>query len=175
MRDSPDCAEEEMRKALKIIQGLREKGLIKDYAIGGGIAALFYIEPFLTYDLDVFITPSEKMKEKGLISLSPIFNYLKEKGYSWKGEHIVIGEVPVQFIPVDELEAEAVSNAREIRYEGVKTKVLTPEYLIAILLRAGRKKDREKIERLLAQAKINRKKLKDILHKYGLSHKFKLI
>ncbi|MBI4548699.1 MAG: hypothetical protein HY707_12005, partial [Ignavibacteriae bacterium] len=120
-----------MKKTLKVINELREKNLIEDYAIGGGIATLFYTEPFLTYDLDVFMTLPRKMKEKNLISLSPIFDYLKKKGYSWKGEHIVIGGIPVQFIPVDALEEEAVRHAREMKYRGVTTRVLTPEYLMA--------------------------------------------
>jgi len=44
-----------MKETLKVINELREKNLIDDYAIGGGIGALSYIEPFLTYDLAVAI------------------------------------------------------------------------------------------------------------------------
>lgn len=164
-----------MKKTLKVLNELKKKNLITDYAIGGGIAALFYIEPFLTYDLDVFIISSKKedKKKEEIISLSPIFDYLNRRGYSWKGEHIDIEGIPVQFIPADELEEEAVKNAREVKYERIKTKIITPEYLIAILFRAGRKKDTEKIEKLLEQADIDRKKLNNILKKYGLIEKFK--
>jgi len=81
----------------------------------------------------------------------------------------------VQFIPADKFEEEAVRNAKHIEYEGVKTKVMTPEYLISLLLRAGRKKDREKIGKLMEQAEIDMEKLKGILHKYGLSEKIKLL
>jgi len=164
-----------MKKALKVINELKKKSLIDAYAIGGGIATLFYIEPFLTYDLDVFIILSEKRKENSLISLSPIFDYLKKKGYSFKREHVIIEGIPVQFIPADELEEEAVRNAREIEYEKIKTMVLTPEYLIAILLRVGRKKDIDKIEKLLEQTEIERKKLNEIIKRYSLMEKFKLI
>ena len=164
-----------MDKTIKVINNLLEKGLIEDYAIGGGIATIFYVEPFLTYDLDVFIIPSEKEKKGNIILLSPIFEYLKDKGCHWIGEHIIIEGMPVQFIPVDKLEEEAVRNAKQIEYEGVKTKIITPEYLICILLRAGRKKDMEKIEKFLEQTEIDMKKLKDILSKYGLSEKIKLL
>ena len=156
-----------------MINELKKKSLIDAYAIGGGIGALFYIEPFLTYDLDVFIILSEKGKENNLILLSSIFDYLKKKGYLWKGEHIIVEGLPVQFIPAGELEEEAVRNARVIEYERIKTRVLTPEYLIAILLRAGRRKDIEKVEKLLEQAEIEREKLNKILRKYGLMEKFK--
>jgi predicted nucleotidyltransferase len=89
-------------------------------------------------------------------------------------ENILLwGGIPVQFIPADELEEEAVRNANQIEYEGIKTKVIKPEYLIAILLRSGRKKDVEKVERLLEQTEIEKKKLNDILRKYQLNKKFK--
>jgi len=161
-----------MKETLKVVNELKEKGLITDYAIGGGIAALFYIEPFLTYDLDVFIIPVQKTNQKDLILLSDVFDYLKSMGYSWKGEHIIVEGVPVQFIPADELEKEAVECARETEYEGIKTKVVSPEHLIAILLRAGRRKDIEKVERLLEQTEINRKLLKEILKRFKLKEKF---
>ena len=164
-----------MKKTIEIINELKRKKLIKDYAIGGGIGAIFYIEPILTYDLDVFIIPSERARKKKLILLSSIFEYLKDKGYAWKGEHIVIEGVPVQFIPVDKLEEEAVGKAKEIEYEGVKTKIMRPEYLITLLLRVGRRKDIEKIERLLDETKIDMKKLQNILHKHSLFEKFKFL
>lgn len=40
---------------LKVINGLRRDKIIVDYAIGGGIATVFYVEPILTYDLDIFV------------------------------------------------------------------------------------------------------------------------
>lgn len=80
-----------------------------------------------------------------------------------------------QFIPADELEEEAVRNAKLIEYEGIDTKVITPEYLIAILLRAGRRKDIEKIERLLELIDIDREKLEEILNKFGLKKRFKFL
>ena len=84
-----------MKGTIKVINQIKENGLIKDYAIGGGIATIFYVEPFLTYDLDVFIIPSEKMEKKNVILLSALFDFLKNKGYQWKGEHILIEGVPV--------------------------------------------------------------------------------
>ncbi|MBT9175421.1 MAG: hypothetical protein DDT22_01097 [candidate division WS2 bacterium] len=113
-----------------------------------------------------------KERDENLILLTPIYDYLKKNGYSWKEGHIIIEGIPVQFIPADELEEEAVRNAREVEYEGVITKIISPEYLIPILLRVGRKKDTEKIERLLSQTEIDKKKLEDILYRYGLQDKF---
>ena len=164
-----------MKKTIEVLNQLQKKGLIQDYAIGGGIATIFYVEPFFTYDLDVFIIISDTEKKQNLILLSPIYGYLEAKGYKWKGEHIIIEGVPVQFIPADELEKEAVTRAKAVEYEGVKTRVMAPEYLVAVLLRTGRKKNLEKIEKLLEQTKIDKRKLGAILRKYGLTRKFDLL
>lgn len=162
-----------MKETLKVINEIKDKGLIKDYAIGGAIATIFYTEPFFTYDLDIFIITTEETIKSKLIDLSPIFNYLKYKSYSWEGEYIIIEGMPVQFIPADELEKESIENAKEIEFEGIKTKIITPEYLIALFSRAGRRKDKEKIEKILEQfEKINMKKLRNILTKYNLTERF---
>jgi len=160
-----------MEKTIKIINELQKKGLIKNYAIGGGIATIFYVEPILTYDLDIlFISVREK---EGLITLSPIYNYFKKRGYHTKKEHIIIEGIPVQFIPAyNELVKEAVENSVETKYKKTKTKIFKPEYLIAIMLQTFRPKDRERIIKLLDEAKIDMKYLMKILHRYGLSEKF---
>ncbi|MBM3285721.1 MAG: hypothetical protein FJY81_07585, partial [Candidatus Aminicenantes bacterium] len=85
-----------MDKALRAINELRKSGFIRAYAIGGGIAATYYIEPFLTYDLDIFFIP----KTEGLDVLSPIYRELKKRGYSLEKELVIIEGIPVQFIPV---------------------------------------------------------------------------
>lgn len=160
-----------MKNAIRVMNELKERGLIKDYAIGGAIAALRWTEPFFTVDLDVFIILEEEADERGLIVLSPIYEYLKERGYVWKGHWIMIEGIPVDIFPADPLEKEAIAEAEEIEYEGVNTKVLTPEYLIALFARAGREKDKRKISLLLEQAEVDRQKLERILDRYGLSER----
>ncbi|MBE0433871.1 hypothetical protein IBX73_10465 [candidate division WOR-3 bacterium] len=161
-----------MKETLKVINKLRKQGVITDYAIGGGIAAIYYIEPILTYDLDVFvILPG--VRESKVIDMAPLYERLQKNGYSWQKEHLMIEGVPAQFIPADELETEAIQNAIDIDYEGVKTRVFSVEYLIAILTRAGRPKDIEKVKRLLEQASVNKRKLRSILAQYGLLDSYK--
>ena len=160
-----------MEKALKIIKELKEKKVLKDYSIGGGIAALYYIEPLLTYDLDIFFIPIED----SIDVLAPIYKYLQEKGYKTKKEHVLIEGVPVQFIPVyNELVEEAVRCSVEVKYGRIKTKVLGLEYLVAVMLQTYRPKDRERLVRVFEEAKIDLKLLKKILKKYGLYDKYVL-
>ena len=44
-----------MKETIRILDRLRKKGLIRDYAIGGAIAAMRYLEPSITDDLDVYL------------------------------------------------------------------------------------------------------------------------
>jgi hypothetical protein len=160
-----------MEKALKVIKELQEKGLIKNYAIGGGIAAIFYIEPILTYDLDIFFNPSGD--SDGFLVLSSIYDYLKNKGYSSEKEHILIENIPVQFLPVyNELIEEAVDEADEINYKDTKTRILKAEYLIAIMLQTYRPKDKERIVKFLAEYDIDKIRLMDIVEKFNLKEQY---
>ncbi len=160
-----------MQKTLKVINKLRDKGIIRDYVIGGGIATIFYVEPILTYDLDIFFIPAE---EKDITTLSSIYEWLKTKGYKPYKEHVLIEGVPVQFIPFyNELIKDAIKEGVEIKYRNTETKVLRAEYLIAIMLQTFRPKDRERIIRLLDEAEIDKIFLKKILQRHGLKERFK--
>ena len=161
-----------MEEAIKIINELQCKGIIKDYALGGGIATILYTEPLLTYDLDIFYIPQQE--EKGLISLSPIYDYLKKKGYHPHKEKIAIGNIPVQFLPpYNDLIKDAIENAVEIKYKKEKARVFRAEHLIAIMIQTFRPKDKERIIKIIDEAKINKKYLLEILQKHGLEDKFK--
>lgn len=159
-----------MKEVLRILNELKEKGLVKDYAIGGAVAALRWTEPFFTQDLDIFVVL--ETAQEGVIILTPIYDHFQSRGYMWKGHWIVVEGIPVDLFPADPLEAEAVEKAPEVEYEGVRTKVMTPEYLIALFLRAGREKDLMKTRMLLEQSCVDRERLREILERHGLSERF---
>lgn len=159
-----------MDKALKVIHELYESGVIKAYAIGGGIAATYYIEPILTFDLDIFFIPTAE----GLDVLAPIYVEMKKRGYSLEKELVIIEGIPVQFIPVyNDLVKEAVETAVESMYQRVRTRILKPEYLLAIALQTNRSKDRERAIQLLNLAKLDSKALAALLKKYGLGERYR--
>jgi len=163
-----------MKNTIEVINRLKKEGLIKDYAIGGAIGVLRWVEPFFTRDLDIFIIPQKEVRDRELFLLSPIYEYLKNKGYDkWVGQWLIIEGIPVEFIPAEGLAREAVENAIETEFEGVLTRVMLPEYLITLLLEVLRDKDKIKIQMLLEQAEVNKEKLKEILHRYALIDKFK--
>jgi hypothetical protein len=159
-----------MEKALQIINEMTQLGIIKAYAIGGGIAATYYIEPILTYDLDIFFIPARE----GLDELAPICAFAKERGFGNQAEAILVEGFPVQFIPAhNELVREAVADAATLKYRGVEAKVVKAEHLAAIALQTGRAKDRERVIRILEEAEIDRAVLDRILEKHGLAAKLK--
>jgi len=165
-----------MKKTLEVINELKQQHLIKEYAIGGAIAALKWTEPFFTRDLDIFIIPEIKISKENIFDLSPVYEYLKNRGYDkWTGQWLIVEGVPLEFIPAEGVAAEAVENAVETDYEGVRTRVMSAEYLIALFLIASREKDIMKIRLLLEQTSINKELLKDILERYHLLEKFEKV
>jgi hypothetical protein len=158
-----------VEKTIRVIRELKEKKIIKDFAIGGGIAVLYYIEPLLTYDLDIFFIPTEE----SLDVLSPIYKQMREKGYKTQMEYIIIEGVPVQFIPVyNELIRESVLNAAGVRYGRLKTKVLGLEYLVAIMIQTFRPVDRERLSRIFEEADVDLRLLTKILKRYKLFDRY---
>jgi hypothetical protein len=159
-----------MEKVLQAIEEMTRQGIIKAYAIGGGIAATYYIEPVLTYDLDIFFIPAKE----GLDVLAPIYDYARERGFGTQAESILVEGFPVQFIPAyNDLVRQAVERAATLKYRDVEAKVVTAEYLVAISLQTGRAKDRERVIRLLEEAVIDRAVLGRILESFGLADKLK--
>ena len=138
------------------------------------MAATFYTEPFLTFDLDVFVVMPQTAG--GLLTLAPLYDALRARGYSeQENECIMIEGVPVQFLPAyNALLEEALNDAQEIMYEDVPARVLRSEHLLAICLQTGRSKDRERVRILREQAKLDQNFLADVLRRYQLEDKWKL-
>lgn len=156
-----------MKLALEVVNSLEREGIIGRSAIGGAMAAVFYTEPVSTFDVDIFI--AFQASPSGLISLAPLYKALTQKGFLVVGEHVEIGGAPVQFLAAyNALIKEALEKAVEILYEGITTRILSPEYLIAIALQTGRPKDKIRVEMMLAQAKPDMALLEELLQRYGL-------
>ena len=150
---------------LRAANELVSAGLIKDYALGGALAAIYYTEPVTTYDADIIFITSDKTLSVGIPA---IYAHLRSKGWRVDREHLVVKDFPVQFIAASGLTEEAVRKAKSIEYEGVSAKVFRPEHIIAIAASVGRHKDFARIEQLLEQAEIDKELLDDILRRYNL-------
>jgi hypothetical protein len=113
--------------------------------------------------------PLGEPKASGIQARSGLRGYREEK------DTVLIEGIPVQFRPAyNSLVEEALAQAREIRYEGMATRVVRAEYLIVICLQTGRTKDRARVEILCEQAQIDREILAAILKRHQLEEKWKL-
>jgi hypothetical protein len=150
---------------LRAANDLVSAGLIKDYALGGALAAIYYTEPITTYDADIIFVASDKTLSAGIPA---IYSHLQSKGWRIQREHLLIGDFPVQFLAASGLTEEAVREGRLVQFEGVPAKVFRPEYIIAVAASVGRHKDFARIEQMLDQVKIDKALLDDILRRYNL-------
>ena len=161
-----------MKRTLEVLNELEKEGVVSRYAIGGAMAATFYVEPLLTFDLDVFVLL--RPSNSGLISLSPIYEALGARGYSEERECVLIEGVPVQFLPAyNALVEEALEQAKSIDYENTPTRVVRAEHLVAISVQTGRAKDRERVRIFREQGDIDESYLAEVLRRHGLEEKWK--
>ena len=70
---------------LRAAYGLASAGLIEDYALGGALAAIYYVEPFTTYDADIFFIPTDKGLTAGIPA---IYAHLQSQGWQIEREHL---------------------------------------------------------------------------------------
>ncbi len=162
-----------LEQIFPVLNRMEADGVIGRYAIGGAVGAIFWLEPFHTKDLDVFV--ALPTSEGGtLLTLSPIYEYLLARGYRPVGQFIVIEGWSVEFVPpatplVEEALAEAVT--RDV--SGTPTRVFTAEHLAAICLQVGRDRDHDRILRFIEAGALASEKLDAILRRHGRVEKWR--
>jgi hypothetical protein len=172
-----------VKRTFEVLNELEQQGVFTRYAIGGAMAATFYPEPFLTFDLDVFVfrylscsgAVSASEPEASAVTDRRYNETLRARGYTEENECVLIEGVPVQFLPAyNSLVEEALNQAQEIMYEDVQARVLRSEHLVAISLQTGRGTDRERVRSLREQAQLDTNFLAEILRRHELEEKWKL-
>jgi hypothetical protein len=124
--------------------------MLARFAIGGAVAASYYIEAVATEDLDVFA--------------------LQELGGNLEGEHVVIHGWPVQILPAyTPLVEEAVEAAVERPFHDLAVPVVTAEHLCAIALQTGRPKDYLRVHSMIEAGCVDSATLARLVEKHGLS------
>jgi hypothetical protein len=151
---------------LHAANGLVAADLIEDWALGGALAAIYYVEPFTTYDADIFFIPKDKDLTAGIPA---IYAHLQAQGWQVEREHLLIRGFPVQFLAASGLTEEAVREAERLDYEDVPAKVFRAEHIVAIAASVGRAKDKARIEQLLQQADLDKSYLADVLQRHKLT------
>jgi hypothetical protein len=160
-----------MRIALETLLQIQREGLLQRFAIGGAIAASFYIEAVATEDLDVFafIAP----QPSGFVLLTPLYDRIKALGGHVHNEHIVIGDWPVQILPAfNPLIEEAVLHAPIQRFEDLDVPVISAHYVAAIALQLGRTKDYLRVDALIAAGACQLHELHALIDKHKLQERW---
>lgn len=160
-----------MKATLQVLLQLRGENRLARFALGGAVAASFYIEAVATEELDIFaiIEPSAS----GLLVLTPLYERLKQLGATMQDEHVVIHGWPVQILPAyTPLVEEAVAKAVDRRYEDVAVPVVTADYLCAIALQTGRVKDFQRVYSLIAAGCVDAAALSRLIETHGLQERW---
>jgi hypothetical protein len=164
----------EIQEVIKVINKMRSDGIIQRYAIGGAVGATFYLEPTATLDVDIFMTFAPE-GDGPLISLAPVYDYLKQRGCTSEGEYIVVCNTPVQFLPPGSpLVEEALDRAVDKDIEGISVRVFSAEHLAAIALQTGRAKDKARLVQFIEEGALDLKRFEEILVRHGLFEKWRL-
>jgi hypothetical protein len=170
-----------LRKTIEVVTKLAAAGAIGDYAIAGAVAALNYIQPTLTEDLDILVSiDGFGQRPSGLLLLGPIEAALAEMGYTERTDlgYRVEGW-PVQFLPVaSALDEEALARAIEIDIADsgetpIKARCLSAEHVVAVALKLGRLKDLARIQAFLEQKAVDLARLKVVLERHKLMDAWK--
>ena len=153
----------------RVVNEMRQAGIVENCAVGGAMAMLFYAEPTRTYDLNVFVMLPE-VASSTLVSLDSIYEWARSRGFMLEAEHVIIHGVPVLFLPAfNKLVEDAIGTARELTYEEVPVRVVDPEHLVALAVQAGGSRRRERAWQLLESGEVDRALLKAILARHNLS------
>lgn len=107
-----------------------------------------------------------------LVSLEGIYRWTSAHGYPVHKEHVIVEGLPTQFLASPgPLGDEAIETAATLEYQGVATRVVLPEYLVALYLQpqARTAKRRERAAILLEWPGLNHERLDAILKQHGLS------
>lgn len=143
-------------------------GVIGRYAIGGAVGAIFWLEPILTKDVDVFVS-LPTAPGGALLTLGPIYEYLLAQGFVPEGQFIVIGGWAVEFVPPGTpLVEEALDRAVMRDVNGVPTRVFTAEHLAAICLQVGRPRDHDRVIRFVEAGVLDAADFEAILRRHDL-------
>jgi hypothetical protein len=145
---------------IQVLNQAKREGIFRDYAIMGGYAVNYYVEPTFTVDIDtVVLVDTDADYHK-------IFSYFTRQGNKMVNLYIVIDAIQVQFFPstISPLYKAAVINATTIPFKDVTTRIVTAEHLVALLLVSYRPKDKIRIMQLIKV--VNEDSLWGIVRQY---------
>jgi hypothetical protein len=161
-----------LKEVFAVVNSMETDGIIERYALGGAVAATFYLEPIATIDVDFFVS-FRRQPGSPLISLKPIFDHLTSRGHAMQGEYVVIAGWPVQFLPpTGPLVEEALEEAVLVDLDGESVRVFAAEHLAAIALETGRPKDQARLVQFVDAGVLAADRFDAILRRHRLKDRW---
>ncbi|PKB84032.1 MAG: hypothetical protein BZY88_00990 [SAR202 cluster bacterium Io17-Chloro-G9] len=146
--------------SIRVLNNLKRRRVIRDYALIGSVAATSYMEPIFTEDLDIVVLVNTDEEFQQL--------FLQVTSYSdgMEGMHHVLGGVLVQLFPttIKPLYEDTLHDARRARVGNLRVKVASPEHLVLLALEAFRERDRFRITAL--RPSVDERKLNGLLRRF---------
>jgi hypothetical protein len=141
-----------LRKTIEIVDRLASNGAMKQYAITGAVAALYYIQPTLTEDLDILVSVGDFEKH----------------------DSVLLEGWLVRFLPAaSAFDEEALEQADEVEVQPkgeavIKTRIFKAEHLVANAVKLGRLKDLARVEEFLERKAVDLTELATVLTRHDL-------
>jgi hypothetical protein len=173
---------ESFKKTIAFFDEIKNEGLIRDYALIGGLALSAWVRPRTTRDIDLVVAVSKDISWADLVSI--IKTRLHKRVAVQKGTRrttikeklsFVSGQIEVDVISTMEFElaSEAMQYAVIAKVFGMDVKVVLPEYLILLKLIPSGSRDVLDIQELMKRT--NKKKLKILAGKHRLLEKLETL
>lgn len=157
-----------IKEVITVVNQMQADGVIEPYAVGGAVGATFYLEPVATLDVDIFVI-FESAPDSVIFSPKRIYDYLTARGCTVEREYIVVGGMPVQFLPPPSpLVEEALKEAVTKDIDGTPVRVFTAEHLAAIALETGRGKDKARLVQFIEEGALDLPRFQQILARHNL-------
>lgn len=127
----------DVEAVVRVLNQLKLRRKLKDYAIFGAVASTYYIEPIYTEDIDIIVYANTDLE---YISIWRELAKFAQKKLDF-GFIISDTKVQIQPISIHPLYESALKNAKVVRIGNIRTKLVDREHLILLALRAFRQKD----------------------------------
>jgi hypothetical protein len=166
---------EQFCKLMTLLSSLKDDGYLSGYALAGGLAVSAWSPPRATEDVDLLILVEG---QRGAEVLTKALNdagltaELRKGGFDDPIPCLIaacLNGLPVDLIvAARRWEEEAVNNARTVTLLGHDVPVITPEYLVAMKLKAGGPQDLLDARNILDAGEVNREMLLELARRMGI-------
>lgn len=130
-----------MESTIRVLNEMVEEGILEAYAIGGAMAAVFYVEPVATFDLDVFVLLPAAERDQVSVTLERQNQWLARRGHPRPDGPLERPGTPADVPRRGRARSVAPGGAdRPVRAQG---KVARMDHLMAPLLAAKARRRRE--------------------------------